>query len=210
MVCEKPTASASLLGLKTDHDRVHLNTIVTIGGQDYLVDTSHGPSGSPYPIPLVHDQPAVDIWPRERRLVYDSLPGAANSKPKWWRLQIRQSSTQPWLDVWAFTETEWQDHDFRILRVAYQHLGTGWAQPKPACFLTQFEEEKPVGYLLMVGDEVRRNYKGETKVIHKLYTEADRVNVLADEFNVTVTPEEQTQISGMAAELEEEDFNYYD
>lgn len=183
---------------------------MTIGGHDYLVDTSHGPSGSPKPVRLAHNEPEVDIWPRQRRLIYDTLPGCIHPKQKWWRLQIKSKEEDQWLDVWAFTETEWQEHDFEMLRVAYATLGTSWAAPQPACFLTLFEEEVPVGYLLMVGDELRKNYKGETKVIWKFYTEYDRISALAEEFGILLSESEQRQIAGMDAELKDDGFDCYE
>ncbi|KAJ6789978.1 hypothetical protein PWT90_02934 [Aphanocladium album] len=190
---------------------VHLNTIVTIGPSDYLVDTSHGPSGSPSPVRLAHDEPAVDMWPRERRLVHGPLPGCAHPLQRWWRLQIRATADAPWMDVWAFTETEWLFHDFEMLRVAYARLGTSWAAPQPACFRTLFEDDgdTPVGYDLMVGDELRRCYKGKVQVTHKFYAEQDRVDALREVFGIELTAEEQGQIAGMAAELKDEDFDYY-
>ena len=159
---------------------------------------------------LAHNEPEVDIWPRRRRLIHDTLPGCIHPKQKWWRLQIKSKEEEPWLDVWAFTETEWQDHDFEMLRVAYATLGTSWAAPQPACFLTLFEEEVPVGYLLMVEDELRRNYKGETKVIWKFYTEYDRISALAEEFGIVLSENEQSQIAGMDAELKDDGFDCYE
>lgn len=192
---------------QSNTNRVHLNTIVTIGSQNYVVDTSHGPSGFPTPVPLVHDEPVVDIWPRQRRMIHDSIPGWSNQK--YWRMQIRFSDIQPWLDVWAFTETEWLPFDFQLIRLGYSALGSGWAMPSVCCFRTLFESEKPVGYLLLLEDELRKNYKGETEILQKFYSEEDRIATLRDEFDIHLTDEEQASIVGTVSELKDDEFDYY-
>ncbi|KAI0153148.1 hypothetical protein GGR57DRAFT_512956 [Xylariaceae sp. FL1272] len=163
---------------------IHLNTIVRIGERQYIVDTGHGPTGSPFPVPLVHDEPVVDIYPRQRRMIYCSLPGLSDPAQKWWRLQLRYPADKDWMDVWAFTETEWLEVDIQMLRMAYSAMGTGWVAPRP-------------------------NRAGETKVVQKLFSEYDRVTVLADEFGIGLTDEDQKQIVGYDAELKDEDFDYY-
>lgn len=188
---------------------MHLNTIVTIGEGDYIVDTSHGPSGSPYPVPLVHDEPAVDMWPRQRRMVHDSLPGWSNPRQKWWRLQIRTSDADPWMDVWCFTETEWLPIDIQLLRLGYTGLGGGWVAPHVCCFQTTFEDQVPVGYMLILKDELRRHYKGKTEVVQKFYCEKDRVEAIAQHFGIELTEEEQKQIEGHESQIEGDDFDYY-
>lgn len=198
-----------MIATNTLRSRVHLNTIVTIGGQKYVVDTSHGPSGFPTPVPIVHDQPATDIWPRQRRMIFESLPGWTNKDQKWWRMQIRFAETDTWLDVWAFTETEWLPVDFQLIRLGYAALGTGWVMPSVCCFQTLFENDAPVGYLMVLEDELRKNYKGKTEVLQKFYSEEDRISVLDEVFKITLTDEEQRHIAGHAAEIQDGDFDYY-
>jgi hypothetical protein len=113
------------------------------------------------------------------------------------------------MDVWAFTETEWLEIDFQMIRIAYTALGSGWVAPRAVCFRTLFEDELPVGYLMIAENELRRNYKGEAKVIQKFYNESDRVTALKDEFDIVLTDEEQKHIIGMDAELNDNDFDYY-
>ncbi|RYP90974.1 hypothetical protein DL770_002890 [Monosporascus sp. CRB-9-2] len=137
------------------------------------------------------------------------IPGWSDPGQKWWRMQLRHTDADPWMDVWAFTETEWLEVDFQMLRNAYAALGTGWVTPRPVCFRTLFEEGVPVGYLLLAESELRQYYKGETKVIQKFFNENYRVTALAVEFGIHLTDEEQKQIAGYAAELTDEDFDYY-
>lgn len=190
-------------------DRVHLNTIVTIGSHDYVVDTGHGPSGFPRPVPLIDGDVNEDIAGRQRRMIFDYIPEWTNKRQKWWRMQIRYSSTEDWLDVWAFTETEWLPMDFQLLRLGYGKLGTGWVEPKVCCFRTSYEGDVPVGYILVLEDELRRSYKGKVEVLQKFYSESDRVALLAKEFGIILNEEEQEQIRGHIAEIQDDDFDYY-
>lgn len=142
-------------------------------------------------------------------MLYDHIPGWTNPKQKWWRMQIRYNDSDPWLDVWAFTETEWVPMDFQLLRLGYSELGTGWVEPKACCFRTIYEDDVPVGFLLVLEDELRRSYKGNIEILQKMYSESDRVAILEREFGIVLSEEEQGQIAGHIAELQDDDFDYY-
>lgn len=143
-------------------------------------------------------------------MIHSSLPSWTNPGQKWWRLQIRSPETKhSWMDVWAFTETEWLEIDFQMIRIAYTALGSGWVAPHPVCFQTLFENETPVGYLMLVGDEVRKNYRGKTEVVQKLYSENDRISSLDEDFGICLADDEQREIVGLDAELKDDDFDYY-
>ena len=51
-------------------------------------------------------------------MIFDSIPGWSDPEQKWWRMQIKYTDAHPWMDVWAFTETEWLEVDFQMLRSA--------------------------------------------------------------------------------------------
>jgi arylamine N-acetyltransferase len=189
--------------------RVHLNTIVTIGDLDYVVDTGHGPSGFPCPVPLIDGDIAEDIRGRQRRMLYDRIPGSTNARQKWWRMQIRYSDLDPWLDVWAFTETEWQVMDFQLLRLGYSKLGTGWVEPTVCCFRTMYDGDTPIGFMLLVEDQIMRGYKGKLEVLEKFYSEWDRISSLEKEFGIVLNEEEQKHIEGHVAEIQDDGFDYY-
>ncbi|KAI9898753.1 hypothetical protein N3K66_007113 [Trichothecium roseum] len=215
---------------------VHLNTVVTVGEQDYVVDTGHGPSGFPTPVALVHDRPEEDMAPRQCRMIHGPLPGDGGSGsgrgrskgggPKWWRMQTRWSPSQPWLDVWAFAETEWQSLDFELLRKGYEAVGTGWAEPRVCCFRTTYDGEgnangegdgggegvRPTGFMLIIDDELRRgraDLGGKVEVLRKFYAEADRVAALGEVFGIRLGEDEVGGIAGHPAEIRDGDFDYY-
>lgn len=207
---------------------VHLNTVVTVGERDYVVDTGHGPSGFPAPVALVHDQPQEDIPPRQCRMIYGPLPGdggggrSRGGGPKWWRMQTRWSPSQAWLDVWAFTETEWQPLDFELLRRGYEAVGTGWAEPRVCCFRTTYDDgdeggegsegARPTGFMLIIDDELRRgraDMGGKVEVLRKFYAEADRVAALGEVFGIRLGEDEVGGIAGHPAEIQDGDFDYY-
>lgn len=190
---------------------MHVVTIVTIGQGKYVVDTSNGPSGFPYPVPLVHGEAIEDYKPREGRVIYDSIPGWSSPDQKWWRLQQRRGDVEadPWMDVYAFTETEWLPMDFEMIRTAYVTMGTGWIAPRVACFRVLLESDEPVGWIMIWEDEVKRHYKGKTETLKKLYSESDRVATLQAEFGIVLTSDEQRQIVGLSTEIKGDDFDFY-
>ncbi|KFY81216.1 hypothetical protein V499_00042 [Pseudogymnoascus sp. VKM F-103] len=182
---------------------VHVNTIVTIGAQAYVVDTAGGPFNSTSPVPLVHDKPVIDVWPRCRRMIYSSIPGW-DPHQKWWRMQFRDDEKEPWMDVYCFMETEWRPVDFHIMVAGLASLGAGWFKSRVVCFRIILEEDTPVGYLMIWEDELRRVYKGELQVVRQFFNELDRVTTLADEFGVMLSEDEQKQIVGTRTELKDD------
>ncbi|KAK4217300.1 cysteine proteinase [Rhypophila decipiens] len=208
-------ASASPVA-KVDVDRstiaygplIHVATLVEIQGRRHLVDTNLGPAGSPSPVPLQHDKPEVDIWPRRRRMIYDTLPGMSSSDGKWWRLQV-QEPDHIWMDVCCFTETEWTPVDFEIMVSGIGQLGAGWFRSLVVCYRIILEDSSPVGYLLMLHDELRRYYKGRLTVVQKLYSEEERVTLLREDFGVNLSSQERKSISGTVGELKDADHDFY-
>jgi len=179
-----------------------------LGSQSYLVDTNFNQNASPFPVPLVHDQPAVDMHPRQRRMLHTPIPGWRDDQ-LWWRLQLRDDADSPWMDVYCFTETEWLAVDFHVLISGLDRLGVGWFKSKVACYRVILEEDTPVGYLMIWQDELRRHYKGETQVLQKFYSESERVASLAEDFGLQLTDEEKASIMGTDAELKEDEFDFY-
>jgi arylamine N-acetyltransferase len=198
------------LARANDHltSSVHVSTLVTIHGQKYLVDTNVGPSASPTPVPLVHNKPAVDIWKRQRRMLFEPIPGWTVRTPVW-RLQIREPNWKSWMDVIAFQETEWTHDDFDILLGGVLGLQLGWFKSRLVCFLLQMENEQPTGYILMNHDEVKRCYKGRTELVRKLYSEEDRLMALEENFGISISDAEARHIVGTAGELEDDEFDSF-
>jgi hypothetical protein len=114
-----------------------------------------------------------------------------------------------WLDVWAFTKTKWTPVDFQLLRLGYASLGTGWVEPNVCCFRTTYDGDVPVGFLLILEDELRRSHKGKIEVLQKFYSERDRIDVLEREFGILLSEKEQGHISGHPAEIQDDGFDYY-
>lgn len=189
---------------------MHVNTIVTIQTQKYVVDTNFGQFGAPFPVPLVHDEAVVDVWHQSRRMIRASIPGWTDPEQKWWRMQIRERDNDAWLDVCCFMEAEWLPVDFHIMISGLDSLGAGWFKSRVICFRIILEENLPVGYLMIWQDELRRVYKGgDIEILQKFYGENDRLTALEDEFGITFSDEEQKQIIGTVTELKDNSFDFY-
>jgi arylamine N-acetyltransferase len=141
-------------------------------------------------------------------MIYDTLPGMT-SDGKWWRLQVREPDDQAWMDVCCFAEAEWTPLDFEIMVAGLGQLGAGWFQSLVICSRIILEGDTPVGYLLMVHDELRRYYKGRLSVVRKLYDEQERVALLRDDFGLVLTREERLSIRGTVGELKDLNHDFY-
>ena len=165
---------------------------------------------SPFPVPLVHDEPVGDAWGRSWRMVYSTISGWTAGDQKWWRMQHRESENHPWMDIYCLMETEWQPSDIRILAMGIGATGSiGWLFKSVACFRIILEGDLPVGHLLIWHDELRQLYKGQNQILQKFYNENDRVAALAEEFGILLSEDDQRQIVGMTTELKDESYDFY-
>jgi arylamine N-acetyltransferase len=80
--------------------------LVTIEGTKYLVDVGIGPTGSVFPVPLVHNHISSNIEPQQIRLVYEPIPDTTDTSLKWWVYQHRHAAGLPWIPTYCFQETE--------------------------------------------------------------------------------------------------------
>jgi arylamine N-acetyltransferase len=208
LLCTRLTRELSLSIWLTFYYSVHVATIVTIHNQKYLVDTNVGPSASPIPVPMVHDEPSLDVWERQRRMIFEPIPGWAVQTPLW-RLQIREPSWDTWMDVIAFEENQWLPIDFKIMINGILGMGLGWFKSRLICYRIEMEDEEPTGYLLMYHDELRRGYKGKFQLLRKLYSEEERLMVLKEDFGVSISDAEARHIVGSVAELKDDGFDFF-
>ncbi|KAK4153325.1 cysteine proteinase [Chaetomidium leptoderma] len=199
---------------------VHVATLVHLPPQTtpssscwYLIDTNTGPFGTPYPLPLLHNQPTTchDMAPRQRRMLHGPVPNNMTADPHqpWWRMQLREDTKSEWMDVCCFVEAEWKPVDFQIMIAGLGTLGAGWFQARVVCYRVILEAGVPVGYLMAWQDELRRWYKGKMEVVQRFYCEADRVAALEEEFGVVLTLEEQGAIVGRETELADVGGEFY-
>ncbi|KAF2202684.1 cysteine proteinase [Delitschia confertaspora ATCC 74209] len=189
---------------------VHVHIIINLHSQKYMLDTSFNQFGSPSPVPLLHDSPEIDVGPgRQRRMLHAPLPGFTNSEQIWWRMQLRNSDSEPWMDVYAFQESEWLPFDFAIMTQGLAGMGVGWFKTLVVCFRWVLEKGKPVGWIMVWGDELRRCRGGKVEVERKFYSEGDRLQVLEEEFGMHFKEDEKDGIVGTGTEIVGDDFDFY-
>ena len=141
--------------------------------------------------------------------MHQTLPQNNNRRQKWWCLQIKESPDHLWLDVWCFTETEWLESDYVLLRDGYARQGTGWVSAHVCCFKTLFEGPKPVGHKMILRDELRQWHKGKLEILQKFYCELDRIRCFEQVFGLHLTTEQQEAITDHESKIVGEDFDYY-
>jgi arylamine N-acetyltransferase len=178
---------------------------VSIDNTSYVVDIGIGPNGPLAPLPLVHDKPRTDVLMSQRRMIYDTVPGMTLPSQKMWRMQLRESRTGPWLDIYCFSEIAWPLADFQIIPGGFYSLPRrpGWFFTHMACFRVLMENGQPFGWILAFDDELKRNCRGRVEVIQKFHNDHDRVVALKKHFGVELTDEEEKLIIGTCTELKE-------
>lgn len=188
--------------------REHSILIVELGADKYAVSASASEFSSPVPNQLVHDKPFVDVGTRMQRMLHSAIPGNT-SKQKWWRMQIRNSINQSWMDIFCFQEVEWMDLDFILLSRGLWAHGTAWLASLVVCIRYVLDQGVPVGWIMICGNELRHWMDGKNEVIEKFYCESERISALKEHFGIVLSEEEECGIVGRISELGEDDFDYY-
>ncbi|KAI1297825.1 hypothetical protein F5Y03DRAFT_369043 [Xylaria venustula] len=182
---------------------LHVINIVTIDDKKYVVDTNFNQFGSPFPVPLVHNEPVTDVWTRRRRMIHERIPGWAETDQKWWRMQVMHEGDDYWMDVYCFREVEWMALDFALQLAGIQKLDMGWFNHVVVCYRIIVEDEVPVGWIMARGDKLTRSYKGLVQTIETFECESDRVAALSEHFGISLSEHEQQHIIGTKTELKE-------
>lgn len=191
---------------------VHLVNIITLSdGQIWTMDVGFGGDGPTQPMPLIHDQPQVNLGGQEVRLIHDWIPTQLHrtEASKLWIYEYRNGREKPWNSFYAFSTTEAMEADFHVIN---HFTGTS---PDSHHVVTQLlvkflKREKAdasgdyeiYGKRMLVNSVVKENLGGKTQIVEECSTEADRMRALKEWFGMTLTEEEKEAIKGTATELQ--------
>ncbi|CZS94792.1 related to arylamine N-acetyltransferase [Rhynchosporium agropyri] len=185
----------------------HMLNLVRLDDEWYAVDVGMGAMGPNLPFPLQDGFETVSIAPRLIRLQLRPLSETyaasyANSPgpPKLWCLDVcydpGEGDEKDWTPVYCFTETEFLPQDYEMM--------SWFTSTNPRSFFTKYiictkllmdeEKEVIVGNITLFKDTVRETIGAEKKVIKECKTEEERVNALAEIFNVHLTEEQKDGI----------------
>lgn len=185
----------------------HMLNLVRLDDEWYVVDVGMGSMGPNLPYPLRDGFETTSIPPRLIRLQLRSIPEsyAATSAtsagpPKLWCFDVcynpLDDAKKEWKPVYCFTETEFLPQDYEIM--------FWFTSTNPGSFFTRYvtctkmlmdeDKEMIVGNITLFQDTVKKSIGANREVIKECKTEDDRLQALADIFDVHLTDEEKRAI----------------
>lgn len=200
----------------------HVTNLVTLSDDTkYNVDVGFGGEGPTAPVPLVHDQPQVNLGTQYVRLWRDYLPQQSNrsAQSNYWVYQIKNRPEDEWICVYAFAEYEAFEEDFQTMnwncstnpgsRMTYtvftskflrrpvsEHSTTGLQHRAGA------DQEIYGKRVLVDGRVVKENTGGRSVEVEVLNNERERIEALSRWFGLTLTDVERDGISKWCTSLD--------
>ncbi|KAF8590406.1 cysteine proteinase [Ramaria rubella] len=177
----------------------------------YLVDVGFGGTGIVRPMLLetgrIVPGPAP---PEEHRLIRGTHPESSlceDESSRLWVLQYRCGSHQPWSHLYIFDERETYPSDW----VAYSQ----WLCAHPVALFKQnvlcvrhFIDTHDndglgvrLGRLVLIGTRVQRRVGEETHTVREISTEIERLQILKEDFGITIEHDDIQNITGTSAAL---------
>lgn len=186
----------------------HMLNLVRLDDEWYAVDVGMGSMGPNLPFPLRDGFETTSIAPRLIRLQlrpiaesYATKSANSPGAPKMWCFDVcnnpADESKKDWVPVYCFTETEFLPQDYEVM--------SWFTSTNPRSFFTRYvtctkmimdeDKEVIVGSVTLFKDTVRETIGANRKVVKECKTEEERVQALADIFDVHLTDEEKKAIS---------------
>ncbi|KAJ5594719.1 uncharacterized protein N7459_000927 [Penicillium hispanicum] len=184
---------------------VHIVLIVQLpSGQEYHVDPAFGGDGPTRPMPLIAGKVHQNLGAQEVRLLYDNIPRQQRAAHKVWIYQYRNGPTKDWNSFYTFQEFEWFQEDYEMINRYASWLtlqrGEQWIvkflRGGETAGLPVLEGEvvdgvdgdiRVVGKIMLVGEVVKLNVGGRTRVIDSFESEDDRMVALKKWFGISMS-----------------------
>ncbi|KAI4598407.1 N-terminal acetyltransferase [Pestalotiopsis sp. 9143b] len=192
---------------------VHIVNVVTLdGGARYAVDVAFGGDGPTAPMPLVDGAVQGNLGAQEVRLVRDWASTQVHrvDEAKLWIYQYRNGQDKEWNSYYAFTETEFMAADWGVVNY-WTSTCPDSHQTRTVLVVRFLARQKPggeegeleiYGKRMLVNGVVKENLGGKTRQLASCKTEAERIDVLRSQFNITLSQEEADSIKNWVTDLE--------
>lgn len=186
----------------------HMLNLVRLDDEWYVVDVGMGSMGPNLPFPLRDGLEMTSIAPRLIRLQlrpisesYATRSANGTGPPKMWCFDVCYNlvddAQKAWVPVYCFTETEFLPQDYEVM--------SWFTSTNPRSFFTRYvtctkmlmdeDQEAIVGNITLFQNTVRKTIGADRTVIKECKTEEERLQALAEIFNVHLTDEEKKSIS---------------
>lgn len=180
----------------------HTCSIVTFeDGDKYAVDISFGGDGPTQPLKLEHGVPTTNLGTQQVQLTWESIPQFVSGQ-KAWVYQYRNKPEDPWNHYYCFNEHEYLYGDFVTMNWFTSTYPTSFQNTSVLAVKFIREGEKIIGKVMLVNREVKKNMGGKTELVKVCTTEKDRVDALAEHFDLRLTEAQAAGIKGQITDLE--------
>ncbi|KAF7507739.1 hypothetical protein GJ744_010168 [Endocarpon pusillum] len=181
----------------------HMLNIVTVHDQKYMVDVGFGSSGAVKPIHLKDGEIVQSVPPARQRLVYQAIAQLTNASQKMWVFEVQFSPESSWIPQYCFSEVEFLPEDFRVMNYFTSQSRTSWFTQWLVMtkVILDSERKKPVGSLILSGNELKHRLHGHSETLVICVTEAERVSMLEKYFDVKLEPDEIRGVQGLSSEI---------
>ena len=184
----------------------HMLNLVRLDAEWYVVDVgmTKGPN---LPYPLRDGFQTTSIAPRLIRVQLRPIPESyarhspnSTGPPRMWCLDVcynpADEAKKEWLPVYCFTETEFLPQDYEVMSWFTSTNPRSWFTRYVTCTKMLMDEDKEVivGNVTLFQDTVRETIGANTKVIKECKTEDERLQALAEIFDVHLTDGEKKGI----------------
>ncbi|RAK89368.1 cysteine proteinase [Aspergillus costaricaensis CBS 115574] len=184
----------------------HMLNLVRLDDEWYVVDVGM-PKGPNLPYPLRDGFQTTSIAPRLIRVQLRPIPesyarqtASSTEPPRIWCFDVcynpADDAKKEWLPVYCFTETEFLPQDYEVMSWFTSTNSESWFTRYVTCTKMLMDEDKGVivGNVTLFQDTVRETIGANTKVIKECKTEDERLQALAEIFDVHLTNEEKKGI----------------
>ncbi|RJE19140.1 arylamine N-acetyltransferase 1, partial [Aspergillus sclerotialis] len=135
----------------------HMNLIVTIAGQKYMIDVGFGRNTPTSPLPLQEHITATLISPGEMSLTKEPLAEFVGQTQRVWVYRARNDPQSPWHPQYSFSEVEFLLEDFAMINFFTSKSRSILFTQKLACTRVILDDEglEPIGIYILAGRELR-------------------------------------------------------
>ncbi|KAK4989821.1 hypothetical protein LTR50_002997 [Elasticomyces elasticus] len=173
----------------------HMINIVTIQNNRYMVDVGFGSSGPTHPIPLIHNQPTINVPPNQWvRLDYANIPDNTSTDQKLWAFEYRNSESDSWMSNYCFSELEFLPSDYAVMNHFTSTSRTSFFTYSVICVRMVMEDDRIVGDVTLFNKDIKRRIAGKSEVLVEIASEDDRVKALDRYLGVRLSDAEKSGI----------------
>ncbi|GJP96903.1 cysteine proteinase [Aspergillus niger] len=185
----------------------HMLNLVRLDDEWYVVDVGMGSKGPNLPYPLRDGFQTTSIAPRLIRVqlrpipeTYARLSTNSTGPPRMWCFDVcynpADDAKKEWLPVYCFTETEFLPQDYEVMSWFTSTNPRSWFTRYVTSTKMLMDEDKEVivGNITLFQGTVRETIGANSKVIKECKTEDERLQALAEIFDLHLTDEEKKAI----------------